>query len=85
MTISVKLGYDYDDFQAMTQSEVMATIQELGCDCVSFDDPGLCYRCTDPADYAVGLEIGSPRACECDCHDIWAAWINWEQPDIQPW
>lgn len=67
-----------DDIDALDFGEVLARIQALHCGCRSYDDPGLCLRITDPAEYALGIEIGAPRRCDCDCHDIWEAWLDRE-------
>lgn len=62
-----------------TYDEVLAQIRAVGCDCPTYDDRGFCHRLTDPADYALGREIGSPVACHCVCHDIWEEWIDEEE------
>jgi hypothetical protein len=73
---------DDDVIATLSHAEVIERIRALNCGCRSYDDPGLCYRMTDPADYALGMEIGSPVRCDCDCHAIWEAWIAWEDETL---
>lgn len=70
--------HDTETIARMSYEDVMAVLAKMRCACRSCDDAALCARLRwGQAEWEAETEaMGAVARCECECHEIWHAWVE---------